>query len=149
MINSCSCCHLQNKSAPQSPINTLYLSCLTLFHFMQVNFTASIMLIQTWFTSIGLLILVSIIHAPFCCHNSSMPYLQRGRGVGEGNWKKKCRKLLNAKVSPFSPFHFPTKPFHHSIVSLLIFSLWLFSMAFGYGIKQVNWWFLQVNTQSH
>lgn len=104
------------------------------------------MLIQTWFTSIGLLILVSIIHAPFCCHNSSMPYLQRGReGWGKEIEKKKTQKATKCK-SFLLTFHFPTKPFHHSIVSLLIFSLWLFSMAFGYGIKQVNWWFLQENT---
>ena len=147
MINSCSCCHLQNKSAPHSPINTLYLSCLTLFHFMQwiLLDLANSMLIQTLIHINRIIILVSIIHDPFSCHNSSMPYLQRGReGWGKENEKKIRRKLLNVKASPFSP---TTSPLSLSIIqlSLQIFAMWFFSMAFGYGIKQVNWWFLPVN----
>ena len=118
MINSCSCCHLQNKSAPHSPINTLYLSCLTLFHFMQwiLLDLANSMLIQTLIHINRIIILVSIIHDPFSCHNSSMPYLQRGReGWGKENEKKIRRKLLNVKASPFSP---STSPLSLSIIQL-------------------------------
>ena len=148
MINSCSCCHLQNKSVPHSSINTLYLSCLTLFHFMQMNFTrpgkyhANSDLIHTN----RIINPVSIIHDPFSCHNSSMPYLQRGReGWGKENEKKNTQKATKCKSFPLLTYHFPTKLFHHSIVSLQIFAVWFFSMAFGHGIKQVNWWFLPVN----
>ena len=104
------------------------------------------MLIQTLIHINRIIILVSIIHDPFSCHNSSMPYLQRGReGWGKENEKKNTQKATKCKSFPLLTFHFPTKPFHHSIVSLQIFSVWFFSMAFGYEIKQVNWWFLQVN----
>ena len=103
------------------------------------------MLIQTLIHINRIIILVSIIHDPFSCHNSSMPYLQRGReGWGKENEKKIRRKLLNVKASPFSP---STSPLSLSIIQLCHskFFLWFFSMAFGYEIKQVNWWFLQVN----
>ena len=132
---------LQNKSVPHSSINTLYLSCLNLFHFMQMNFTrpgkhhATSDLIH-----INRIINpVSIIHAPFYCHNSSVPYLQGGReGGGRKTKKKRTEKATKCKSFPLLTYHFPTKPFHHSIVSLQIFAVWFFSMAFGYGIKQVN-----------
>ena len=104
------------------------------------------MLIQTWFTSIGLLILLasSMHHFAAITHQCLICRVE-GRGGGRKMKKKRTEKATKCKSFPLLTYHFPTKPFHHSIVSLQIFAMWFFSMAFGYGIKQVNWWFLPVN----